>query len=113
MKAAFITRTGPPEVITYGELPTPKASSTECLIKVAAVDVNPIDIYIRSGLAPAKLDFPFILGRDLAGEILEVGAQVKRFKPGDRVWATNQGFAGRQGTFSEFAAVDECWLHPI
>src|SRR6185295_3165655 len=81
------------------------------LIKVAAVDVNPIDTYIRSGMVPAKLSFPFVLGRDLAGRVAQVGSEVKRFKPGDRVWATNQGFAGRPGTFSEFAVVDECWLH--
>ncbi len=112
MKAAYIIRTGPPEAITYGDLPTPKPGPTECLIKVAAVDVNPIDAYIRSGMVPAQLSFPFILGRDLAGTVVEAGADVKRFKPGDRVWATNQGFAGRQGTFSEFAAVDEGWLHP-
>ena len=112
MKAAYITRTGPPEVITYGELPAPKPGPTECLINVGAVDMNPIDTYVRSGMIPAKLSFPFILGRDLAGQVVEVSAKVKRFKAGDRVWATNQGFAGRQGTFSEFAAVDECWLHP-
>ena len=112
MKAAYITRTGPPEVITCGDLPTPKPGPTECLIKVTAVDVNPIDTYIRSGMVPAKSSFPFILGRDLAGTVVEAGAKVKRFNPGDRVWATNQGFAGRQGTFSEFAAVDEGWLHP-
>lgn len=111
MKAAYITQTGSPEVIIYGDLPTPNPGPTECLIKVEAVDVNPIDTYVRSGMVPAKLTFPFILGRDLAGQIVEAGTQVKRFRPGDRVWATNQGFAGRQGTFSEFAAVDECWLH--
>jgi NADPH2:quinone reductase len=113
MKAAYINQTGPPEVITYGDLPTPTPGPTECLIKVAAVDVNPIDTYVRSGMIPAKLNFPYVLGRDLAGEVLEAGPQAQRFKPGDRVWATNQGFAGRQGTFSEFAAVDECWLHPV
>jgi NADPH2:quinone reductase len=112
MKAAYITQTGAPEVIIYGDLPAPKPGPTECLVAVAAVDVNPIDTYVRSGMIPAKLSFPFILGRDLAGQVVEAGAQVKRFKPGDRVWATNQGFAGRQGTFSELAAVDECWLHP-
>jgi NADPH:quinone reductase-like Zn-dependent oxidoreductase len=64
-------------------------------------------------MIPAKLNFPFILGRDLAGQVVEVGPQVQRFKPGDRVWASHQGFAGRQGTFSEFAAVDEGWLHPL
>jgi len=111
MKAAYITQTGPPEVIIYGELPTPKPGPTECLIKVAAVDVNPIDTYVRGGVVPAKINFPFILGRDLAGTVVESGVAVKRFKPGDRVWASNQGFAGRQGTFSEFACVDTSWLH--
>lgn len=111
MKAAYITRTGPPEVIIYGDLPAPKPGPTECLIRVAAVDVNPIDTYVRGEIIPTKLNFPFILGRDLAGTVIEMGPQVKRFKVGERVWASNQGFAGRQGTFSELAAVDECWLH--
>jgi NADPH2:quinone reductase len=112
MKAAFINKTGPPEVIIYGDLPTPKPGRTECLIKLAAVDVNPIDVYIRAGMIPAKLSFPYILGRDLAGTIVQVGADVKRFKVDDRVWVTGQGVEGRPGTFSEFSAVDERWLHP-
>ena len=40
MKAAYINQIGPPEVITYGDLPTPRPKRTQCLIKVAAVDVN-------------------------------------------------------------------------
>ena len=72
----------------------PKPKRTECLVKVAAVDVNPIDVYIRSGLISANLSFPYILGRDLAGTVLAVGVAVKRFKPGDRVWASNQGTDG-------------------
>lgn len=113
MKAAYINHTGAPEVITYGDLPTPKPTTRQCLIKVGAVDVNPIDTYIRSGAIPAKLSYPFILGRDLAGTVVEAGASIKGFKVGDRVWATNQGTDGRHGTFAEFAAVDERWLHPI
>jgi NADPH2:quinone reductase len=113
MKAAYITQTGPPECIIYGDLPDPKPGPDQCLVKVGAVDVNPIDIYVRGGMLSTKLTFPYIVGRDLAGTVLETGANVKRFKRGDRVWATNQGFAGRQGSFSELAAVDECWLYPI
>src|SRR5262249_30433112 len=112
MKAAYITKTGPPEVIIYGDLPAPTPGPTECLVKVGAVDVNPIDTYVRSGAIPTKLTFPFILGRDLAGTVLEAGAAVKRFKTGDRVWASNLGFGGRQGSFSELSAVHDCWLHP-
>jgi NADPH2:quinone reductase len=82
-------------------------------VKVAAVDVNPIDVYVRSGAIPAKRSFPFILGRDLAGTVVEVGASVKDLKVSNRVWATSQGSDGRPGTFAEFAAVDHRWLHPI
>jgi NADPH2:quinone reductase len=113
MKAAFINQTGPPDVIVYGDLPDPKPKRTQCLIKVGAVDVNPIDTYIRSGSVSARLTFPWILGRDLAGTVLAAGPGVKRFKPGDRVWATGQGADGRPGTFAELAVVDESWLHPI
>jgi len=113
MKAAYINQIGPPEVIVYGDLPAPKLERGQCLVRVAAVDVNPIDVYVRSGMVPAKLTFPFILGRDLAGTVVEIAPDAKRFKPGDRVWGTNQGFSGRQGTFAEFAAVDEQWLYPI
>jgi NADPH:quinone reductase len=113
MKAAYINQTGTPDVITYGDLPAPKPTRRQCLIKITAVDVNPIDVYIRSGAIPAELSFPFILGRDLAGTVVEAGAGVKDFKAGDRVWATNQGTDGRPGTFAEFAAVDHRWLHPV
>ena len=83
------------------------------LVKVAAVAVNPIDTYVRAGTWPMPLSFPFIIGCDLAGTVEAVGAAVKRFKPGDRVWASNQGLLGRQGTFAEYAAVDEQWLYAI
>jgi NADPH2:quinone reductase len=112
MKAAYINRTGPPSVILYGDLPDPKPGPGQCLIKVAAVDVNPIDVYIRSGGIAANLSFPYLLGRDLAGTVIESGAGAKKFKAGDRVWATGQGVADRQGTFAELAAIDESWLHP-
>jgi NADPH:quinone reductase len=112
MKAAYINQVGPPDVILYGDLPEPQPNRRQCLIKVAAVDVNPIDVYFRSGMVPGKLSFPWILGRDLAGTIVAVGSDVKRFKPGDRVWASNQGSDGRPGTFAELAAVDERWLNP-
>lgn len=112
MKAAYITQTGPPENITYGDLPAPKPSPAQCLVKVEAVSVNPIDTYIRAGLVKVQLPTPFIVGCDLAGTVIAVGQEVSRFKVGDRVWGSNQGLMGRQGTFAEFAAVDEKWLYP-
>jgi NADPH2:quinone reductase len=55
---------------------------------------------------------PFIPGCDLAGVVETVGAGVTRFKPGDRVWGSNQGLLGRQGTMAEYACVEEGWLYP-
>ena len=106
MNAAYITRTGPPEIIIVGDLPDPTPGPGQCLIRVAAADVNPIDVYWRSGMVPARIEFPFILGRDLAGTVENAGAKVKGFKAGDRVWATNMGFAGRPGASAELVPVD-------
>jgi NADPH2:quinone reductase len=100
-------------VIAYGDLPKPKPTGSQVLVKVKAVAVNPIDTYIRSGLMAADLPQPFIPGCDLAGVVEAVGPEAKRFKATDRVWGSNQGLLGRQGTFAEYAAVEEQWLYPI
>jgi NADPH2:quinone reductase len=113
MKAAYINELGGPDKIIYGDLPDPKPEPGQCLIKVTAVDVNPVDLYVRSGAVPAKINFPYILGRDLAGKVQVAGPGVTRFKTGDRVWCTGQGWEGRPGTFAELAAADESWLHKI
>ncbi len=113
MKAAYITSTGPAENITYGDLPTPTIGPQQVLVKVAAVAVNPIDTYLRNGANYWPLPMPFVIGCDLAGTVEAVGSDVKHLKIGNRVWGTNQGLLGRQGTFAEFAAVDENLLYPI
>lgn len=112
MKAAFIREQGPPEVIQYGDFPQPEPGPRQCLVQVAAVDVNPIDTYVRGGLIAAPIPKPFVIGCDLAGQVVAVGSEVRDFKVGDRVWCSNQGREGRQGTFSEFAAIDAEWLYP-
>lgn len=113
MKAAYIEQVGPPEAVRYGELPMPVLKGAEVLVRVTAVSVNPIDTYIRSGAVAAwPLPQPFILGCDLAGVIEQVGPGATRFQIGDRVWGSCQGLLGRQGTFAEYCAVDECWLYP-
>jgi NADPH2:quinone reductase len=111
MKAAFIREIGTPSVIEYGELPTPEPRANEVLVKVGAVSVNPIDTYIRAGQVAMASKFPYIIGCDLAGTVVKVGSEAKRFSVGDRVWGSNQGLFGRQGTFADFAAVDERWLY--
>ena len=113
MKAAFVNQPGPAESIVYGDLPTPKPSGEQVLVKVEAVAVNPVDTYIRDGAIQMGVPMPFVVGCDLAGTVEAVGPEAKRFQPGDRVWGSNQGLLGRQGTFAEYAAVDECWLYPM
>jgi NADPH2:quinone reductase len=107
MKAAYIHQPGPADSIQYGDLPTPTPGETQVLVKVTAVAVNPVDTYIRGGVVPMELPSPFIVGCDLAGVVEATGAKASRFKPGDRVWGSNQGLLGRQGTFAQYAAVDE------
>jgi NADPH2:quinone reductase len=112
MKAAYYEKTGAPDVIQYGELPTPEPKTGEVLVRVGAAALNPIDTYIRAGGVNMPRQPKHIPGCDLAGTVEAVGSQVRRFKVGDRVWGSNQGLFGRQGSFAEYAAVSEEWLYP-
>jgi NADPH2:quinone reductase len=112
MKAAYINQTGPPENITVGELPTPSPTGKQVLVLVKAAALNPVDTYIRAGTIQMNIPLPFVVGCDLAGVVEQVGPNAKRFKKGMRVWGSNQGLLGRQGTFAEYACVDEDWLYP-
>lgn len=113
MKAAYIETTGPAETtIKFGDLPKPQPTGSQVLVRVGAVSVNPIDTYLRNGANYWPLPKPFIIGCDLAGTVEAVGPDVRRFKVGDRVWGSNQGLMGRQGTFAEYCAPEEQWLYP-
>ncbi len=112
MKAAYIESTGGPEVIRYGELPTPKPGEGQVLVRVGAAALNPIDLYIRAGIVNMPLPKPFIPGCDLAGTVQAVGPGVTTCRPGDRVWGSNQGLLGRQGTLAEYVCTGEEWLYP-
>src|SRR5689334_22846268 len=112
MRAAYIEQTGPIEVIRVGDLPRPEPGAGQVLVRVNAVALNPIDLYIRSGLIAMPLAFPYIIGCDLAGTVEQLGKNCTRFQAGDRVWGSNQGMLGRQGVAAEYAAIDEGWLYP-
>jgi len=87
----------------------------DVLIRVHAASINPIDLRMREGYgasmfhALARLTrgglFPLILGRDCSGEVVAVGDDVKKFIPGDAVYAAVSW--GQQGTHSQYAAVNE------
>ncbi len=111
MRAAYFSKTGPADVIQVGELPTPSPQAGEVLVKVSHSALNPIDLYIRSGMVAATLPAAFVPQADFAGVVTALGSGVTRFKIGDKVWGSNQGMMGRQGTAAEYAAIHEDWAY--
>jgi NADPH:quinone reductase-like Zn-dependent oxidoreductase len=101
MKAAICTRYGPPEVLLVRDVEKPQPEADEVVVRIHASTVNSSDWFIRSGIPnePAytrmmmKLMIGLrrprhqILGLIVAGEVVEIGASVKRFRVGDRVYA--------------------------
>jgi NADPH2:quinone reductase len=112
MIAAYINKPGPYNEIIVGEIPKTQPMQDEYLVRIKAIALNPIDIYIRAGTIAMPLPKQFISGCDFAGVVESVGSNCSRFKEGDRVWGSNQGLLGRQGTSAEFAAIKEDWLYP-
>lgn len=112
MIAAYINKPGPYNEIIVGEIPKTQPMQDEYLVRIKAIALNPIDIYIRAGTIAMSLPKQFISGCDFAGVVESVGSNCSRFKEGDRVWGSNQGLLGRQGTSAEFAAIKEDWLYP-
>jgi 2-desacetyl-2-hydroxyethyl bacteriochlorophyllide A dehydrogenase len=107
MKAAVIDRYGSPDVLRYADVDKPGIKSDQMLVRVYASSVNPIDWKIRKGLLQflTGYQFPLILGFDAAGEVVEVGSQVTRFRVGDAIYARLDQIAG--GAYAEYAAVAE------
>ncbi|GLF92637.1 NADPH:quinone reductase [Streptomyces yaizuensis] len=105
MRAAFIEALGPPENIRYGELPSPVPGPTDVLVDTLATTVNPVDTFVRSGLFPTPVPFPFVIGRDLVGTVAAAGPGAPGFAAGDRVWTNSLGHGGRQGAAAGRAVV--------
>ncbi len=105
MNAAYVEELGAAQVIRYGRLPVPRIGPTDVLVAVAAVTVNPVDTFVRSGAFATPTPFPFIIGRDLVGTVAAIGEGAAGFAVGDRVWENSLGHGGRQGSFAEYAVV--------
>lgn len=109
MRAAYISRSGPPEVLEIGEMPVPSCSDCQLLVRVYSTSVNPIDCGVRRGGLRrfAGVPFPIVPGVDISGEVEKCGKDVREFSEGEEVY----GFipSGR-GASAEFAACDASWL---
>jgi 2-desacetyl-2-hydroxyethyl bacteriochlorophyllide A dehydrogenase len=109
-RAAYITRLGPPEEIRWGELPDSPAGPADVVVRTEAVAVNRVDALIRSGGYATPTPFPFVVGRDLVGDVARPGPG---FAVGDRVWCNSMGHRGRQGSFAERVVVPAERLYPL
>jgi NADPH2:quinone reductase len=114
MKAIRVHEYGGPAVMKLEEIPDPKPGSGEVVVRVRAAGVNPVDAYIHTGTYARKPALPYTPGQDGAGDILAVGAGVKDFKAGDRVYICGVGntVAGA-GTYAELALCVPSQLHPL
>ena len=107
MKAFILDRYGSADHVRAGDMPDPKLREDDVLVRVHAAGVNLLDSKIRNGefkrILPYRL--PLILGHDVAGVVVRVGSRVRRFKPGDEVYARPAD--GQIGAFAEFSAIKE------
>jgi len=89
MKAVVLHEYGGPEKLKYEDFPDPIPGEGEVLIRQAATSVNPVDIKMRTGEAKERfpVEFPGILGRDVAGTVRALGPKTTGFAPGDKVIA--------------------------
>lgn len=107
MKAFIVDRYRKKGALRLGEMPEPTLRDDDVLVEVHAAGLNLLDAKIRDGEFKLILPYrpPFILGHDVAGAVVRVGPKVRRFKPGDEVYARPRD--GRVGTFAELIAINE------
>ncbi|MFD1186191.1 NAD(P)-dependent alcohol dehydrogenase [Pontibacter rugosus] len=107
MKAIYYEKYGNADVLQYGEQPKPTIKDNQLLVRVHATSINPVDWKIRSGklLPISGLKFPKIPGRDIAGEVVELGNKALAFEPGDRVYGMTDNGIG--GASAEYAVISE------
>ncbi|MCK5749279.1 MAG: alcohol dehydrogenase catalytic domain-containing protein, partial [Oricola sp.] len=108
MQAVEITEFGGPEVLKTAERPVPAPKPNEVLIRIAAAGVNRPEVLQRKGLYPPPPGASDLPGLECAGEIVATGADVKRWKAGDRVCALLTG-----GGYAQYAVADAGSCLPV
>jgi putative PIG3 family NAD(P)H quinone oxidoreductase len=108
MKAVIVETPGGLENLTIGHVADPVCGPHEVLIQVRAIGVNNADLLQRRGLYPPPPGASPLLGLEVAGEVFEVGNQVKRWKKGNRVMALLAG-----GGYAERVSVHESLVIPV
>ena len=107
MKAIQLERTGGPEVLTYRDVPTPKAGPGEVLVKAHAIGVNMPEVLVRRGTYAWMPPLPAIPGIEMSGAIVETGADVRILRAGQPVYVSARELVHRGGCYAEYIAVPE------
>ncbi len=108
MTAIAISAYGAPEMLVPREVPVPTPGTGEVLVKIAAAGVNRPDVMQRQGHYPPPPGAPDIPGLELAGEVVALGPDVKRWKLGDKICALVPG-----GGYSEYWVTHESTALPV
>ena len=106
MRAIVVREFGGPDVMRLEDVPTPKPTGSQVLVRIIASGVNPVDTYLRSGNHAHAPKLPYTPGKDAAGVAELVGENVNGIKPGDRVYAADS----LSGTYAEYSLCDEAQL---
>jgi NADPH:quinone reductase-like Zn-dependent oxidoreductase len=85
MHLARIHQHGGPEALVYESAPEPAIQANEVLVRVRACALNHLDLFVRAGIPGMRFPLPLVLGSDIAGEVVQVGALCERVQPGWRV----------------------------
>lgn len=110
MRAIVMTKPGDPDVLTAAEVDKPICAEDEILVQIMAAGVNPIDAKLRSNGLYFADGLPAILGCDGAGIVEAVGAETRRFEPGDAVYYCYGGLGQQAGNYAEYIAVPEAFV---
>jgi NADPH2:quinone reductase len=109
MRAIRVREFGEPEVMRLEETPDLEPAVNEILVRVCAVGVNPVDTYIRAGQYARRPPLPYTPGSDAAGVVEKTGAEIVKFKVGDRVYVAGTA----TGSYAEFCLCLETQIFPL
>src|SRR6202012_4388718 len=113
MRAYVLDRYGDASGARLTDIAAPTPGPTDILVNIRAAGLNPVDFKFRQGKLRVihRPKLPFVLGNELAGEVVAFGGDVNRFRVGDRVFA--RVGKDRGGAFAELACVDQTYVAPM
>ncbi len=113
MKAIRVHECGPPNVMRLQETPDPKPGPGQVVVRVKAVGVNPVDVYVRQGIPGRVPPLPYTPGSDAAGIVEAAGEGMGKVNKGDRVYTLRTVSGEYIGAYAELALCEEWQVRPL